>query len=194
MRFLHTTQLRIEPLKGNFEDFEYAVLSHRWTDDEITFQQFNTLHKSRSLGRGMAKILDCCELAAEQGYEWVWIDTCCIDRTDSTELSEAINSMWRLYRHSAVCFAYLRDMPRIYRRGVRPLYDDEYRAVKASQYWTRGWTLQELIAPAEVTFLDCRWVPFGNKATLAVELSEITGIRERILSRRESYQDASVAM
>jgi hypothetical protein len=62
MRFLHTTQLRIEPLKGNFEDFEYAVLSHRWTDDEITFQQFNTLHKSRSLGRGMAKILDCCEL------------------------------------------------------------------------------------------------------------------------------------
>ena len=56
------------------------------------------------------KIRRCCEIAERDGYEWIWIDSCCIDKTSSTELSEAINSMFNWYALSEVCYVYLEDV------------------------------------------------------------------------------------
>ena len=87
------------------------------------------------------KILEACRVAREAGYELLWIDSCCINKDSSSELSEAINSMYRWYGLSRVCYAYL--------AGVAPGEDPsrEWSAFRRSRWFRRGWTLQELIAP-----------------------------------------------
>ena len=106
MRLLHTSTLTLHEFFGD-EIPSYAILSHTWGDEEVTLQD---LEKGQSKSRaGYAKITGCCALALSNGWEWLWIDTCCIDKTSSAELSEAINSMYRWYRDSGVCYAYLTD-------------------------------------------------------------------------------------
>ena len=136
----------------------YAIASHRWVGEEITYQQF-VWHKNDASIRDIAgykKILAFCEFlrgwearAIEDGsdIDWVWIDTCCINKESSTELSEAINSMYRWYAEAWVCLAYLHDVS----PHAHPLGSAEFAD---SEWFTRGWTLQELLAPPTVCSLS----------------------------------------
>ncbi|GLA96992.1 hypothetical protein AtubIFM57143_004475 [Aspergillus tubingensis] len=164
-----------------FFDYElppYAILSHTWGEEEVTYQEINAVSaKEKS---GYKKIIQCCSVARADGYKYVWIDTCCIDKTSSAELSEAINSMYRWYQTSELCYAILADVQS----------EDE---IDKSRWLTRGWTLQELIAPSKVVFLNERWELLGDRATLRDRLSEYTGIPAGILSGDEDLETSSVA-
>ncbi|KAI0772436.1 hypothetical protein BD413DRAFT_545420 [Trametes elegans] len=111
--------------------------------------------------------------------EWIWIDTCCIDKASSAELSEAINSMFAWYRDAQVCIVYLADVP--------TLGDPDPRApdspFRRSRWFTRGWTLQELVAPdPHMVFLSREWVPIGRRAKLADVIEEITKVDAKLLT------------
>ena len=112
-----------------------------------------------------------------------WIDTCCIDKSSSAELSEAINSMFRWYRAAQVCYAYLSDVS----ENERDHYDIG-SAFRESKWFTRGWTLQELLAPRTVIFYNCGWCETGNKRSLETLISAITGIEHLF-----GFEKASVA-
>ncbi|RDX47246.1 HET-domain-containing protein [Lentinus brumalis] len=164
----------------------YAILSHVWEDADHaqSFQDIRAIHARcvlsgedpRSLVTG--KVRRFCLVAEHDGYEWVWLDTGCIDKTSSAELSEAINSMWAWYRDAAVCYAYLGDVGD----------DDDPRApgseFRRSKWYTRGWTLQELIAPHHVVFLSHRWTVIGTKASLLATVAEVTGIDGATLAQK----------
>ncbi|CAJ2510237.1 Uu.00g061370.m01.CDS01 [Anthostomella pinea] len=133
----------------------YAILSHTWGDDEdeVTFQDM-TEQTGRSK-RGYQKIKFCCEQAAEDDLKHSWVDTCCIDKFNSTELNEAINSMFRWYQDATRCYVYLSDVSKSVNLQVdelsRPVWKSGFRN---SRWFTRGWTLQELIAPSSVEFFE----------------------------------------
>jgi len=133
----------------------YAILSHTWGEDEVIFQDMTDLAAAKRKG-GFSKIEGCCRQALKDGFDWAWIDTCCIDKSSSAELSETINSMYRWYEASLKCYAFLSDV-------ASPVYspalgDEPFESLEAeadffaSTWWTRGWTLQELIAPFDVHF------------------------------------------
>ncbi|OBZ69015.1 hypothetical protein A0H81_11370 [Grifola frondosa] len=152
----------------------YAILSHVWREEEVLFHHVQHLENAKKL-LGFYKILGCCAKAMQDGYEWVWIDTCCIDKTSSSELSEAINSMYAWYNKSQVCYAYLDDMP----RDVDP--HPEESPFRTSKWFTRGWTLQELIAPTEVVLLAQEWSDIGTRSELADTIHEITRVDRKLL-------------
>ena len=170
----------------------YAILSHTWGATEVTHKE---LRKGRPpAGPGLRKIENFCNLAAENGLEWAWIDTCCIDKRSSQELSESINSMYDWYAQSDRCFVYLSDFELSPEEAhFRTTFADDvwlekgWPAVRErfqkSEWFTRGWTLQEMLAPVDhnesghfVIFLDAHWHRLGTLTQLASEISEITGI------------------
>ncbi|OSC99911.1 HET-domain-containing protein [Trametes coccinea BRFM310] len=169
----------------------YAILSHVWQDHEETFQQIQSLqHSGQEVAHAYdirPKIHGSVNVARWLGYAWVWIDTVCIDKTNSTELEEAINSMFRWYAESSVCLAYLADVP-----------DDCHveapqSTFRKSKWFTRGWTLQELIAPRQLLFMSEGWKCLGTKASLADLVEEITGIDAEVLTFRRVLDHVSVA-
>ncbi|TBU25371.1 hypothetical protein BD311DRAFT_501465 [Dichomitus squalens] len=133
------------------------------------------------------KIREACKVARDAGHRYLWIDSCCIDKTSSSELSESINSMYQWYGRAKVCFAHLADVP----AGEDPRAGQS--AFRRSRWFTRGWTLQELIAPSAVKFLSQDWIAIGTKATLGYVIEEITGIPIALLLRVKSLGDFSVA-
>ncbi|KAI0742572.1 heterokaryon incompatibility protein-domain-containing protein [Daedaleopsis nitida] len=171
----------------------YVILSHVWDEEEQSFQDLQNIHdrckKSGENARSLVspKIRHFCALAVRQGYRWAWIDTCCIDKTSSTELSEAINSMFRYYSLALVCYAYLKDVPA---HGDHGTSGSPFRS---SRWHTRGWTLQELIAPRIVHFLSSTWEYLGSKADLAPVLRRCTGIPVAVLRLEQRPEDVSVA-
>ena len=151
---------------------KYVILSHRWGSDEASFQDFEKeLHHSR---QGFAKIRKCCDVAKEYKYKWAWVDTCCIDKKSSAELTEAINSMYKWYQKAEICCVYLVDVS--WEIGSIDGYQASMEGFRQSSWFTRGWTLQELLAPRIVWFFDHDWRYIGSKDDLAHEISEITGI------------------
>ncbi|KAH7068542.1 heterokaryon incompatibility protein-domain-containing protein [Paraphoma chrysanthemicola] len=139
---------------------------------------------------GYVKIKHAASLAKAHGLDWVWIDTCCIDKSSSAELQEAINSMYRWYQLAKVCIVYLDDAV----LGNNPLgkHPDFERMLRESKWITRGWTLQELIAPSSVDFYNASWSYIGSKQTYLSSIRGITGIPESVLATGDlSY--ASVA-
>ncbi|KAI3342546.1 heterokaryon incompatibility protein-domain-containing protein [Ustulina deusta] len=155
---------------GSRVGVKYAIFSHTWEDgEEVQFDEFKD--RTARTKRGWEKIRKICRLAGDEGYEFAWCDTCCINKTSSAELTEAINSMFPWYAAADICYVYLVD------------YDHSSPAseLSASRWFTRGWTLQELIAPAQVRFYDASWATIGTKATLSKTLSSITGIEEHVL-------------
>ncbi|KAI4188969.1 MAG: hypothetical protein L6R41_001778 [Letrouitia leprolyta] len=170
MRLLHSQAREFR----EFLDFKipkYAILSHRWGSDEATFQDFE---KGKQKEReGYAKIDGCCKRALEDEIDWVWIDTCCIDKKSSAELSEAINSMYSWYQNADVCYVYLVD---VWSNGSPSSRTFDMESFRSSSWFTRGWTLQELLAPPCIRFFDQFWQCGVNEQSLAGEISVITGI------------------
>ncbi len=170
----------------------YAILSHTWGHDEQSFQQIQALRErcaaSGENPRDLAapKIRECCILAERHGFQWLWVDSCCIDKTSSTELSEAINSMFRWYSLAEVCFAYLEDVE------SDCVLDAPGSTFRTSRWHSRGWTLQELIAPMLLIFVSQDWKVIGNKVELAPLLQRITGIWRQVLTREVHYSVISV--
>ena len=117
-----------------------------------------------------------------------WIDTCCIDKSNSAELSEAINSMFTWYKNAQISYAYLADVPADFHDPETSEGMTLYASLERSQWLTRGWTLQELLAPQWVVFLTDDCAQIGTKATLANEITAITGITHLF-----NFQDASIA-
>lgn len=123
-----------------------------------------------------------CSLARSQGYQWIWIDTCCIDKSSSAELSEAINSMYCWYERAAVCYAYLVDVPPRNPKTATKKTSEIVSELGRSRWFTRGWTLQELVAPANLEFYDAGWNLIDTKASLASALEKITTIPAGLFS------------
>jgi hypothetical protein len=184
MRLLNSTKLKLHEFIGS-QIPPYAILSHTWGEEEVSFQDLlaGTLVEKK----GFEKVKRCCEIAARDGFEYAWVDTCCIDKTSSAELSEAINSMFRWYKKAEVCYAFLSDVT----SDEDPeLLDSAFRK---SRWFRRGWTLQELIAPVHVQFLGRDWKEIGTKWNLQKLLSEITSIQTKALLGLESLGGFSVA-
>ncbi|KAI6151513.1 heterokaryon incompatibility protein-domain-containing protein [Pisolithus tinctorius] len=180
------------------ESIEYAILSHRW-GKEVNYDEMvklNTMTKEERdkirEHQGYRKILKSCELAAKDGFRWLWVDTCCIDRRSSSELSEAIRSMYRWYENSKKCYAYLHDVE----RRTFPTKQDNRRYNNSTgwpEWFSRGWTLQELIAPTDVQFFNKEWAPLGSKHKHASTLHKITRIPESVLKGTLSPGQVCVA-
>ncbi|KAF1936956.1 HET-domain-containing protein [Clathrospora elynae] len=155
----------------------YAILSHRWGAEaqEVTFDDIaRTIGKDKS---GYEKIQFCGEQARQDGLQYFWIDTCCINKANKAEFSWAIQSMFRWYRNAARCYVYLSDVTASPQgtdeEASAPLWDSDFRK---SEWFTRGWTLQELLAPGSVEFFTREWEKLGDKLSLIQQIYEITGI------------------
>jgi hypothetical protein len=185
MRLINTKTLEFEELDEQSE--YYAILSHRWGENEISYSDY--LDEKQHAGPGYAKIVNFCRLAKENGFKWAWVDTCCIDKKSSAELSEAINSMYEWYRWSSMCYVYLVDVPSASEADA----ESRMEAFRKSQWWTRGWTLQELLAPDFIEFYDCAWNGVGTKSNLRDTIAEITGVASCYLKDPLSIGEASVA-
>lgn len=194
MRLLATRTLELREFLENATP-DYAILSHTWEQEEVTYEDMRGPNAKKKAG--YIKIQRCCQQAARDGYRWVWIDTCCIDKSSSAELSEAINSMYVWYKNAKTCYAYLADMDPVLAHSHPKLTAWQTAtfpgSFKSSRWFTRGWTLQELIAPAEVEFYAKDWSRCGTKANLHFALSEITGIDEATLTGKRDLREVSVA-
>lgn len=158
----------------------YAILSHTWEKEEVIFQDLEAdADVSKTVGKaGWKKIQFCAKQAAADGLQYFWVDTCCIDKTNSVELGAAINSMFRWYQNAARCYVYLGDVNKTAGRDD----NSEWKAaLRASRWFTRGWTLQELIAPRLVDFFSSEGERLGSKSSLESEIHEITGIAKGAL-------------
>ena len=165
MRLINVDTLKIHDFIGSRTP-KYAILSHRWGEEELSYQDYQDPTKRK--GNGYQKIADFCRLLQETDHlrnhegsviEWAWVDTCCIDKRSSAELSEAINSMFKWYNEAKFCVAYLADVP--YRRLRETLLSDLLK----SNWFSRGWTLQELLAPRKVYFYTSGWDSIGTRDT-----------------------------
>ncbi|KAH8745728.1 heterokaryon incompatibility protein-domain-containing protein [Hyaloscypha finlandica] len=163
----------------------YAILSHTWKDDEeLTLRDIEEGRTDKP-GIGSIKLQRCCKRAEKDCLGYIWIDTYCIDKTDSIELSEAINSMFRWYKKSNICYTYLLDVPS----------DDNPRDLtsefRKSRWFKRGWTLQELLAPQRLQFYSSDWRCLGTKGGMCSTIKAITGISRQFLLGIEQLSNAS---
>ncbi|KAK4495709.1 hypothetical protein PRZ48_012977 [Zasmidium cellare] len=197
MWLLNAKTLALEYVTGP-HDIKYAILSHTWGEDEVTFQEVRDGKGKKK--RGYQKIINICRQALKDGFDRVWVDTCCINKESSAELTESINSMWRWYCDASLCYAYLEDVSEAYVElsdnnhpkfaptainGKVPANVDGHDALSRSRWFTRGWTLQELIAPAKVVFYNHLWLRLGVKDTLLRTLWHITKIDPAVLTHRK---------
>ncbi|XPT00388.1 hypothetical protein M3J09_009542 [Ascochyta lentis] len=183
----------------------YAILSHRWESEEITFDIMKTIKPSAmrspsfssipaSLRASAAKIRGACAIAQQQGFGHIWIDTCCIDKTKSEELRYALNMMFKWYQNAAVCYTYFNDITFSAPNERMFMSDRNDRRGQASEWFERGWTLQELLAPREMQFYDKRWKFMGTRGELAKLVGRVSGISPEYLNRTRDLNDASCAM
>ena len=162
---------------------KYAILSHTWLadDDEVRFEDLVEGNAHRKAA-GSHKIKFCGEQAAKDGLDYFWVDTCCINKSSSAELQEAIMSMFLWYRNATKCYVYLADVSvpeDVVINQVPPYpWESDFRS---SRWFTRGWTLQELIAPASVDFFSAQGIRLGDKRSLEHYIYEITGIPHQAL-------------
>ncbi|KAH9233965.1 hypothetical protein K456DRAFT_323037 [Colletotrichum gloeosporioides 23] len=181
MRLVNVRTLQLEEFFGEGIP-KYAILSHTWTEgQEVTFQEFSA-QKARNKS-GWTKIERAAQLALEDELHHTWIDTCCIDKTSSSELTEAINSMMSWYEQSQVCYTYFEDVL----VGLGQDYKED--AFRRSRWFTRGWTLQELLAPSKLIFISTEWTRFGTRDEMACVVSDITGIDTEFLHTPEGKEN-----
>jgi hypothetical protein len=176
----------LELVSFNDDDLPpYAILSHTWTEgQEVTYHELAANKSKDSDKTGYAKIRFCLDRAAKDGIDYCWVDTCCINKSTSDELSTAINSMFRWYQHATKCYVYLSDVQvpdevtETNAQAFRVTWDNAFRR---SRWFSRGWTLQELLAPAIVEFFSREGKRLGSKISLEQEICEITNIPVKAL-------------
>ena len=154
----------------------YAILSHTWGDDnqEVTYEDLaEGLGKSKA---GYQKIRFCGEQAAKDGLRYFWVDTCCIDKTNAVELQMSINSMFKWYKNAVKCYVYLSDVSILEDKLENDSNLDVQSGFRTARWFTRGWTLQELLAPSSVEFFSTNYKRLGDKLSLERLIHEITGI------------------
>lgn len=159
----------------------YAILSHTWTEgQEVTYNELvSGTGKDKT---GYTKILFCVDRAAEDGLQYSWVDTCSIDKSTSDELSTAINSMFRWYQGASKCYVYLSDV----QVPAEVINAQDFRitwveAFRRSRWFTRGWTLQELLAPASIEFFSKEGKRLGSRISLEQDIHEVTQIPVKAL-------------
>jgi hypothetical protein len=186
MRLLHLTDDEELSLTADmFNDSNippYAILSHTWGDEEVHYDDIGNVRGMTKAG--YAKILFCARRAAADGLQYCWVDTCCINKSNSSELSEAMNSMFRWYQNAKQCYVYLVDVSSDSRNEMSHSIEGWELAMRRSRWFTRGWTLQELIAPSYVEFFSKGMDRLGDKKSLEKMLHEITGIPIEVLRTR----------
>jgi len=170
MRLINVNTRKLEECLGDPIP-RYAILSHTWEVEEVTFADYQSGHFKHL--EGYAKIDGACRQAKADRLTHIWVDTCCIDKSSSSELSEAINSMFQWYANSHICYAYLSD--------VQSFSDVRKKRFAESRWFTRGWTLQELLAPLTVEFYGRAWQYLGSKSELCNEIQLITRIDTKVL-------------
>lgn len=251
MRLLKTKSYELIEAKDIPSPFpHYAVLSHTWISpkDEVTYQDIklrkedikNDIFKQK----GWSKLKNYCERARKDGWEWAWMDTCCIDKTNAADTQEAINAMFRWYQNAGVCYAYLEDVDvfkllidadllkdvdllkvlkdvnlfKALKNVGLPKDVDLLKTLKAvnllkeaidldeivssgkftdsnsslrtavrpfftnAKWFSRGWTLQELLAPHYLIFVDRAWCHMGTRESWAVEIEKASHVEARHLT------------
>ncbi|KAI1362945.1 heterokaryon incompatibility protein-domain-containing protein [Xylaria arbuscula] len=178
MRLINVKTLRLEEFHHNIPP--YAILM---PSSHTPRAAKNSIERKA----GYAKIIGACNQAKADRLAYLWCDTNCIDKSSSAELTEAINSMYAWYRDSVVCYAYLADV-RVF--DTAGMGTEEFRK---SRWFTRGWTLQELIAPKEVRFFNVNWKHIGNRQGLGNIICEVTHIHRCALGNRDTISDYSIA-
>jgi hypothetical protein len=192
MRLLHTSTLKV--VNFPFDNIPpYAILSHTWgpPEDEILLSEImENLELARSKA-AYSKVKNTCCIAREMGLEYCWIDTLCIDKSSSAELQEAINSMFTWYLNARICVVYLSDVTE---GDIKQIHASSSQ-FRISRWFTRGWTLQELLAPQpeKVYFYNKDWEGIAARSEICPLLQQITGIRKEILDESESLQSTTVA-
>ena len=194
MRLLNVQTYELKDIR---QSATYAILSHRWYEEEITLESLNAaqLKNTRERSPQLDKIRGACARAKEDGLQWVWIDSCCINKDSSQELSRSINSMFQWYQKAAVCYTYLSDVVSS-TPGADVFERQETKRQprkRYSEWFERGWTLQELLAPPKMRFFDRKWRLIGTRAELKTAISRITGIGARYLTGTEDFRNASIA-
>jgi hypothetical protein len=196
MRLVNILTLEIESHSDDRTRPIYDILSHTWGQEEVSFQEWNTVltlekRKARRFPtdplvelqvaeikrrRGYKKVVKFCELTKRRQprRQYVWVDTVCIDKTSSSELSEAINSMFRWYKESGICCVFLDDVP----SGETV---DDCPKFHNSRWFRRGWTLQELLAVNLLEFYDSSWKRLFERDSISKVVEDITGIEEMFL-------------
>ncbi|KAI9566978.1 hypothetical protein HD554DRAFT_2111690 [Boletus coccyginus] len=159
------------------EQVRYAIFSHRWfSEGEPTYQDM--MKGNRLGGAGYEKLKQFCDTAQSARVTYAWSDTCCINKDSSAELDESIRSMFRWYRNSFICIAYLGNTDCLDNVG-----DDEW--------FRRGWTLQELIAPKCIKFYGRKWNPLTDVVNdldhweILKKIENVTTIRAHFLRGRQ---------
>ena len=172
MRLLSFKDGQLDLTKDHYRDIpSYAILSHTWGDDEDELSFKDVTDGTGKNKVGFRKIQFCGRQAARDGLKHFWVDTCCIDKANSTEFAEAINSMYRWYQRADRCYVYLSDVST---KGQPPSgWEQDFQE---SRWFKRGWTLQELIAPPSVEFFSSDGQRLGDKKSLEQQLHEVTGI------------------
>ena len=200
MRLLDARTIK---LVSENEVTRYAILSHTWDPKEVTFEDISSGINDPEIP-GYQKVADACRQTRRDGIHYLWMDTCCIDKRSSSELSEAINSMFKWYQEATLCYAFLQDVDALDVESFKNLSSnlnltsEQRTRIKETQFarsrwWTRGWTLQELIAPPELIFYDKYFRRIGSKKELVRVISVISGIDEAVLLNQLNLNDVCVA-
>jgi hypothetical protein len=174
----------------------YVILSHTWGQNELTFQDIQDLTPDVREKNGYRKVTEFCELAKRYDYEYAWVDTCSIDKSSSSELTEAINSMYKWYHNADMCIVYLEDYPPpsvVMPPLVEAKKFSKSHDLSGCRWLYRGWTLQELIAPEDVRFFDSSWNLLGSKSTMLDVISEMTRINKLVLNGVMKVSECTVA-
>jgi hypothetical protein len=167
IRLVHVDDDKVPP---------YAILSHTWGRDEVLLHEIINGTGENKLG--YRKIRFCADQAWRENLKFSWVDTCCIDKCNAVELQEAINRMFRYYREAVKCYVYLDDVPGL--------------SFPSCRWFSRGWTLQELIAPVWVDFFTGEGIYLGSRESLEREIHDVTGIPVEAL-RGSQISDYSVS-
>lgn len=187
MRLIDTETLELKEFFGDRIP-EYAILSHTWGDDEATYQDWQDITE-RSSKAGTRKIYNACQETKQRSIKYLWVDTNCINKESSSELTEAINSMFAWYQGARICFVYLEDYHHREHHGS----DTPDSKFEESRWFTRGWTLQELLGPKVVEFFDASWTNFGSKQSLIEMIARRTLIQIDYLKDSDSILNASIS-
>jgi hypothetical protein len=154
----------------------YAILSHTWGrtgDDEVTYNDL--INGTGENKRGFQKLRFYGNQAKHDDLHYFWVDTCCINKSDNNELTTAINSMFQWYYNAERCYVYLSDVS-VRSQDSESVHVDWYSAFCNSRWLTRGWTLQELLAPRLVEFYSRDLIRLGDKHSLEQRITGIAGI------------------